>query len=57
MQEPFLSIGHQFSAEGWVHGAADVLRGKLNDADQVTPLTLHLLYDPPDISPHSLPNI
>ena len=34
MQDPYLSIGRQFSSEGWVHGAADVLRGKLNDADQ-----------------------
>jgi len=27
--DPYVAIGRQFSAEGWVHGAAAVLRGTL----------------------------
>ena len=45
MYEPYYSVGRHFSADGWVHGAADVLRGKLNDADvaQAAAEALHMM--------------
>ena len=33
LQDPYRTVGRQFSADGWVHGAADVLRGKLQDPE------------------------
>ena len=45
MHEPYHSVGLQFSADGWAHAAADVLRGKLQDADlaQAAAEALHMM--------------
>lgn len=35
MQEPYLSIGLEYTSEGWLYGISEILRGKVDDNELV----------------------